>query len=262
MRIITLLFAVVSLSAGLARNSVANEFVHIRGGEFRSVIPEVEGDNLVTVADFLMQEAPVTNAEFLRFVLHRPEWQRGRAVSLFVDDQYLSTWASPISLAPESGLQQPVTQVSWFAADAYCEWQSARLPSWYEWEYIAAANDSTADARALPGWRQDILSWYSQAGGDPIVDVRSSPANYYQIFDTHGLIWEWVDDFNAFLVTGDNREQGGADQLQFCGAGAITMEEKENYAVLMRVAMLSALEARYTTRNMGFRCARQYEIKQ
>ena len=129
-------------------------------------------------------------------------------------------------------------------------------------QYVAAANDNLADARALPEWRQAILSWYSQVGGDPIVDVRSRPANYYQVFDTHGLIWEWGDDFNAFLVSGDNREQGGADQLQFCGAGAISMEEKDNYAVLMRVAMLSALEARYTTRNLGFRCARKSGIRQ
>ncbi len=262
MRTLIQLFVVGSILAGFARNAVASEFVHIPGGEFRSVIPEGDGDNLVAVAEFLIQEAPVTNAEYLRFVLHHPEWQRGRAVSLFVDDQYLSTWASSISLGPQSGPQQPVTQVSWFAANAYCEWQDARLPGWYEWEYVAAANGSMADARALPEWRQDILSWYSQAGGDRLGDVRSRPANYYHVFDAHGLVWEWVDDFNAFMVTGDNREQGGADKLQFCGAGAITMEEKENYAVLMRVAMLSALEARYTTRNLGFRCARQGEISQ
>ena len=262
MRHFTGLIALAALFSGVAQHSQANEFVRIPGGEFRSVIPEGQGDNLIAVADFQVQEAPVTNAEFLRFVLHHPEWQRGLAVALFVDDQYLNTWASPISLSPRSGPQQPVTQVSWFAANAYCEWQSARLPSWYEWEYIAAANDSMADARSLPDWRQDILSWYSRAGGGRIDDVRSGPANYYEVFDAHGLIWEWVDDFNAFLVTGDNREQGGADQLQFCGAGAITMEEKENYAVLMRVAMLSALEARYTTRNLGFRCARQGEFGQ
>jgi len=262
MRAVFEIFAFVALFVGLEQHARASDFVHIPGGEIRSVIPEGEGDNLIAVADFLVQEAPVTNAEFLRFVLHHPEWQRGKAVSLFVDDQYLSTWAGSISLGPESGLQQPVTQVSWFAANAYCEWQNARLPSWYEWEYIAAANDSMADARALPEWRQDILSWYSQAGGDWIGDVRSGPANYYHVFDTHGLVWEWVDDFNSFMVTGDNREQGGADELQFCGAGAISMEEKENYAVLMRVAMLSALEARYTTRNLGFRCARQGEIGQ
>ncbi len=146
--------------------------MHIPGGEIRSVIPEGEGDNLVAVADFSMQETPVTNAEFLRFVLHHPKWQRGSAVSLFVDDQYLSTWAGSISLGPESGPQQPVTQVSWFAANAYCESQNARLPSWYEWEYVAAANDSMSDARALPEWRQEILSWYSRAGGDRIDDVR------------------------------------------------------------------------------------------
>ncbi len=256
------LLAVVSLSAGIAQHSFANEFVRIPGGEFKSVIPEEEGDNLIAVADFLMQEAPVTNSEFMRFVLHHPQWQRGTVVTLFADDQYLSTWSSPISLGPESGLQQPVTQVSWFAANAYCGWQNARLPSWYEWEYVAAASESNSDARALPEWRQVILSWYSQVGGDGIGDVRDGPANYYGIFDIHGLVWEWVDDFNAFLVTGDNREQGGADKLQFCGAGAITMEQKENYAVLMRVAMLSSLEARYTTRNMGFRCARNDTINQ
>lgn len=236
--------------------------MHIPGGEFRSVIPQAEGDNLIAVADFLVQDVPVTNAEFLQFVLHHEGWQRGSAVSLFVDDQYLATWSGPITLAPESGLQQPVVQVSWFAANAYCESQNARLPSWYEWEYIAAANDTMADARVLPEWRQDILSWYSRSGGGKIGDVRGGKANYYEVFDTHGLIWEWVDDFNAFLVSGDNREQGGADQLQFCGAGAITMEEKENYAILMRVAMLSSLEASYTTRNLGFRCARQIEVGQ
>jgi len=232
----------------------------VPGGEFRSVIPEREGDNRIAVGDFFIHEAPVTNAEFLRFVLHHPQWQRGTAVSLFVDDQYLSSWVGPIALGPDSGPQQPVTQVSWFAANAYCEWRSARLPSWYEWEYMAAANSSIADARAIPEWRQEILSWYARAGGEQLGDVRSGSANYFGVYDAHGLVWEWVDDFNAFLVTGDNREQGGADKLQFCGAGAITMEEKENYAVLMRVAMLSALEARYTTRNMGFRCARQNEV--
>jgi len=247
--------AVVVLVAGFAQQSTASEFVPIPGGNFRSVIPETEADNLIHVDDFRLQDAPVTNAEFLRFVLHRTEWQRGTAVALFVDDQYLAAWASPISLAPDASPQQPVTEVSWFAASAYCKFQNARLPSWYEWEYVAAADGYLADARDRPQWRQDILSWYSQNGGRKIADVRDGSANYYRIFDTHKLVWEWVDDFSAFLVTGDNREQGGADQLQFCGAGAITMEQKENYAILMRVAMLSALEAKYTTRNLGFRCA-------
>jgi hypothetical protein len=57
-------------------------------------------------------------------------------------------------------------------------------------------------------------------------------------------------------VSGDSRDQGDPDLLKFCGAGALSLRQKENYAVLMRVAMLSALKASDTTNNMGFRCAK------
>ena len=74
--------------------------------------------------------------------------------------------------------------------------------------------------------------------------------------DNNGLVWEWVDDFNALMVASDSRDQGDPDLLKFCGAGALSMQQKENYAVLMRIAMLSSLKAADTTNNMGFRCAK------
>ena len=40
----------------------------------------------------------------------------------------------------------------------------------------------------------------------------------------HGLVWEWVDDFSSLLVSGDSRDQGDADKLKFCGAGALAMD--------------------------------------
>ena len=70
------------------------------------------------------------------------------------------------------------------------------------------------------------------------------------------LVWEWVDDFSGMLVSGDSRNQQDPDRLKFCGAGALAVDDRENYAVLMRVAMLSSLEAHDTTGNLGFRCAK------
>lgn len=251
----------VPLSDSLYASESNNDFVYIPAGELISVIPLEQGNNIALIDAFFLQQSPVTNAEFLRFVLHHWQWQRGQAVSLFVDDQYLSNWASPIALGESAKPKQPVIQVSWFAANAYCQSLDARLPDWYEWEYVSAASETLADARQNPAWRQEILSWYSQAGGGELNEVANDNSNYYGVFDTHGLVWEWVNDYNSLLVSGDNREQGGADELLFCGAGAITMEQKENFATLMRVAMLSALEARYTTRNLGFRCARSAGVK-
>jgi sulfatase modifying factor 1 len=87
------------------------------------------------------------------------------------------------------------------------------------------------------------------------------PANFYGVRNMHGLIWEWVDDFNALLVSADSRNQGDPDQLQYCGAGAISLQDRDNYAVLMRVALLSALSGADTTNNLGFRCARTLPLE-
>jgi formylglycine-generating enzyme required for sulfatase activity len=74
--------------------------------------------------------------------------------------------------------------------------------------------------------------------------------------DLHGLVWEWTDDFSSLLVDPESRNQGDPDKGRFCGAGALSMDDRDNYAVLMRVAMLSSLQAHDTTANLGFRCAR------
>jgi formylglycine-generating enzyme required for sulfatase activity len=226
------------------------------GGEFRSVLLYEDTGGRVEVAPFELQRRPVTNAEFLAFVRRYPEWQRGQVAPVFAEARYLERWAGPLEPGAQAAPAQPVVQVSWFAAQAYCESLKARLPTWSEWEYAAAADANRADARSDPAWRERILAWYSVPSGSALPEVGRSPADVHGVQDLHGLVWEWVEDHSAMLVSGDNRDQGDPDQLKFCGAGALSMDDRENYAVLMRVAMLSALEAHDTTRNLGFRCAR------
>jgi formylglycine-generating enzyme required for sulfatase activity len=74
--------------------------------------------------------------------------------------------------------------------------------------------------------------------------------------DLHGLIWEWVEDFNDTLVSSDSRSGDDPDRLRFCGAGAIAAGDRTDYAAFMRVAFRSSLEGRFTLSNLGFRCAR------
>ena len=202
-----------------------------------------------------MQKRPVTNAEFLAFVQTHPQWRRDRVATVFADERYLSQWPSSTRLADESQAAQPVVNVSWFAAQGYCQAQGARLPTWREWEYVAAADETRRDARRDPAWRERILGWYSRPSSGSLPRAGLQAPDAYGVQDMHGLVWEWTDDFSSLLVSGDNRVQGDADKMKFCGAGALSMDDRENYAVLMRVAMLSSLEARDTTNSLGFRCA-------
>ena len=241
--------------AALALPATAADYATIPGGSFASVLPPDGKAAPAVVAGFRLRTLPVTNEEFLEFVRANPQWGRDRIPSLFADRQYLSHWARLSSLSP-AGRRQPVTRVSWFAAEAYCESEHARLPTWYEFEYAAAADESHADARSDPSWREHILDWYSRPSTTVLPDVGSTPKNFYGVYDMHGLIWEWVGDYASLMISGDNRDQGDPDLLKFCGAGALSTQDRENYAILMRVALLSSLKAVDTTANLGFRCAK------
>ena len=86
--------------------------------------------------------------------------------------------------------------------------------------------------------------------------MGSTAPDVHGVQDLHGLVWEWVHDFNALFIAGDSRTQGDPDKLKFCGAGALSVIDRDSYAVLMRIALLSSLNATDTTRTLGFRCVR------
>jgi formylglycine-generating enzyme required for sulfatase activity len=249
------LASALTLAAGcVPPAAAADTSALIRGGRFESVLPPTQEQKFVVVPAFRLDRALVTNADFARFVRAHAEWRRDRVPGLFADDGYLAQWAS----ATEPGAaiaRQPVTQVSWFAASAYCEARGARLPRWHEWEFAAAASATRADARDDPAWRQQILDWYSKPMRAGLPPAGKSPPNYFGIRDLHGVVWEWIEDAGSMMVSDDSREQGDPNRSRYCGSGALSLEQKDNYALMMRIAMLSSMKAAYSSSSMGFRCA-------
>ena len=232
-------------------------YVDLPGGNFKSTLQYEDLKGPQKVTPFSLMRRPVTNGEFLAFVKTSPEWRRDRVAPVFAESRYLSQWSGPLELGKNASAQQPVTWVSWFAASAYCEAQGSVLPTWQQWEYAAAADETRRDARSDRAWRERILAWYSRPSNQALARSGLQAPNAYGVQDMHGLVWEWTDDFSALLISGDNRNQGDADKAKFCGAGSLSMADRENYAVLMRVAMMSSLEGADATANLGFRCARK-----
>lgn len=248
------------LLAALAGNAAAGDYVQVPAGTLVSAIASDDANSPVPIDAFAMRVTPVTKGEFRRFVETAQEWQRNRIPHTFADAGYLQDWRGPAVVGDPANEDQPVVNVSWFAAEAYCEGEGGRLPTWNEWEYVAAADATRRDARRDPAWRARILGWYSTSARAALPAVGGA-ADAYGVRDMHGLIWEWVDDFNALLVDADSRSGDDADKLKFCGAGAINLQDRENYAVLMRIALLSSLDASDSTGSLGFRCARPHPPK-
>ncbi len=209
----------------------------------------------VQVDAFNIDVYPVTNVQFLEFLKKYPENSRSRMKGIFADKSYLSHWESDFNYGSSNLSTAPVTNISWFTAKKYCECQGKRLPTMDEWEFVAMADEKRIDARTKESFNNYILSWYekSKTYANP---VGQTFKNYWGVYDMHGLVWEWTADFNSVFLSGESRKDKDSDRNLFCGSGSVNATDLMNYAAFMRYAFRGSLKARFTTKNLGFRCAK------
>jgi formylglycine-generating enzyme required for sulfatase activity len=233
-----------------ARGQAPVGMVRIEGGTYQPFL-RTTGQSRIRVSPFFLDRHAVTNAEYLDFVKANPSWARSKVSPLFADHHYLSHWAGDFQVGDKRLLQSPVTNVSWFAAKAYCQWKGKRLPSMEEWEFAAAS--PPAGETGTERLSAIILDWYSRPNPSILPHVGSTFTNQLGLADMHGLIWEWVYDFNAVMLP--SSQGAGSRANFFCAAGALNTTNKEDYAAFMRYAFRESLQGAYCIPNLGFRCA-------
>ncbi len=214
----------------------------------------LNGRASVEVEAFALDRLPVTRAEYLAFVRAHPRWRRGAVPRALAGPAYLSSWPSPLSVGGATDARRPVTEVSWFAARAYCSARGARLPTTDEWEYAALASETRRDAGRDPAFTRRLLGLYLARRPVPPV-VGSGFRNAYGVSDLHGVTWEWVLDFSSLLVSEDSRATSGRDHPLFCAAGVVGATDPNDYPAFLRYGFRAALQGRTTVGGLGFRCA-------
>jgi formylglycine-generating enzyme required for sulfatase activity len=223
---------------------------------FRSALAIDGATARIALPAFAMRTEPVTVAEFAAFLARYPQWRRDRISPLYANADYLRGWQTPRVAGAAVDDRQPATQVTWFAARAYCASEHARLPRWYEWEYAAAADATRRDARDDPTRNQRVLARILSASGESPKPVGRQPANVYGVSDLGSLVWEWTEDYAAMFPNADARVAGGGPVLALCGGSALAFAAKNEYALMLRVAALTALKPVDASPHVGFRCVR------
>jgi len=207
----------------------------------------------INVDSFYMDIYPVTNKDFKIFIDNNIEWNKEYIKEIFADGNYLVQWDE---LKFNDIYMKPVINVSWFAASAYCNFYSKRLPTIDEWEYVASASKNSPVGKDDPKFLQDVLNWYTGNQAESMMNIDSMNSNYWNIYGLHGVVWEWVQDFNSVILINTDAEGGGLEEVLFCGVAAIDAVDPANYVAFMRFAFRNSLQANYAMSSLGFRCAK------
>ncbi len=187
--------------------------VYVPSGEFQMGSPEslagagVDEKPLHTVYldAFWIDQTEVTNSMFGKFIDqtgYRTDAEK-RGSGFVINPENGSwievpgaDWRHPRGLKSSiKGLDfNPVIQVSWSDAQAYCKWAGKRLPTEAEWEKAARGTN-----RATYPWGEKIdcqHANYSLCGKGEPKRVGSYPfgASIYGALDLAGNVHEWVAD--------------------------------------------------------------------
>lgn len=231
---------------------VQAEPVLVPAGEYSPAVLLDDSVESLTMPAFKMDATPVSYAQYQQFVVQHEKWRRDRIAAIFHDGRYLSDWPAADQI-PAGAAQRAVTQVSWFAARAYCTAQGGRLPTLDEWEYASSLHlqqqqlTDKAYAQMLFG-RHSNPTAFSQQN----INLEA-----VQLQHMHDRVNEWVEDFQLLLTNGDDTDLLAGS----CGDSARFMADfgDASYATFFRYQSRSNYRPQSTTSTLGFRCAYDLE---
>jgi len=185
----------LGLGSTLTRERDGAVMLYVPGGTFQMGSTEGESDeqpvHAVTLDDFWIDQYEVSNAQYRQCVT-----AGACETPSFWDD------------ADFNGDDQPVVGVSWYDAQAYCEWVGARLPTEAEWEYAARGPEGNTypwgdtfdgqrlnfcDVNCSDDWRvTDYDDGYAKTA--PVGSFETGKS-WCRVHDMAGNVWEWVADW-------------------------------------------------------------------
>ena len=161
----------------------------------------------VTVSSFEMSIFSITQGNYKSIIGANPSHFKGND-NLPVEQ--VTWWDAVkycIALSVKAGLQPCYNETT-----GYCDFTKSgfRLPSEAEWEYACRAGTTTA--YNLGNFESDLSSagWYSSNSFLSTHSVGGKIPNAWGIYDMHGNLWEWCNDWFGDYSSGNATNPMGA----------------------------------------------------
>lgn len=172
-------------------NSIGMEFVLMPAGTFTMGSEDERPVHQVTISQpFYLGRYTVTQAQWVAIMRKSPSTFQGE--------------------------HHPVESVSWEEVQEFIRWLNAReggqwyrLPTEAEWEYAARAGSVTRYSFGDDEGQLSKYAWYTANAGGTTHPVGQLRPNAWGLYDMHGNVWEWVQDWHRAYTAGPARDPQG-----------------------------------------------------
>ena len=234
--------------------------VYVPGGTFLMGSPDGVGDSnehpqhQVTLDGFWIDLTEVTNEKFAVFLNRNDKgnFTEGGATWLDAGDSDARIYNSGGEWQVKSGYEDhPVTEVTWYGANAYCLWADRQLPTEAQWEYAARGSDGSTYPWGNDSRSCDLANYSGCNGDTQPVGSHTAGKSWVGAFDLAGNVWEWVRDvcanYSSDSVTNPVILSGGVAKVLRGGSWF-------DYEFDIRSANRSSNFPTYSYVSNGFRC--------
>lgn len=176
------------------QNSIGMKFVLIDKGSFImgrkpfKVGSDTNPHQVTLTSDFYMAVTEVTQSQFQAVMGGNPSFFHGKEID------------------GENPANYPVEQVNWHAASIFCEMLSSlpaekdanrvyRLPTEAEWEYACRAGSSGHYCFGDDPQQLQEYAWFEDNSLNRTHPVALKKPNAWGLYDMHGNVTEWCDDW-------------------------------------------------------------------
>ena len=164
------------------------ELIRIPAGSF--IYGEGNDQKRVTLLEYWIGRAPVTNAQYKRFLDANP----GHSVPFIYNTLFEPhNWDERSRTYPANKAEHPVVLISWDDAKAFCDWAGLALPSEEQWEKAARGTNG----RTWPWGDEPPTARHCNFGhtiGDttPVGKYAPQGSSPYGCVDMAGNVWDWT----------------------------------------------------------------------
>jgi serine/threonine protein kinase/formylglycine-generating enzyme required for sulfatase activity len=214
----------------LKSNEIDSNMVFIPGGDYKIVSWSLADLPSIRLNEFFIDKHEVSNADYKEFItaggyVKKEYWKHPfikdgkeiswmEAIKLFVDRSQLPGPRNWINQEfPEGKGNYPVTDITWYEADAYAQFRGKSLPTVYQWEKSARNGRPNYQGMSMP-WgivyaldKAENRANFNGKGTEP-VDKYQFGISEFGCYNMAGNVKEWClnKSNEGFSLTGGSWE--------------------------------------------------------